>query len=175
MTQSDLTKGLKIGDVMEVTLVSGAKQYQKIVNRDKILYRDSHSALAAGGTESYASVVNLEPPVGQIYQIYRVRLERGNVKVYLKQPAATNRWGTNKAPTGGFLTNEDDEAFVNLWIIEDYEPNVQIVNDTNVEITPILKWYGWRYSVNEITEKTEITALLNSKKFIPVTIGGMGH
>ncbi len=174
MTQADLTKGLKIGDVMEVTLVSGAKEYYKIQNRDTILYRDSHSALSAGSTEAYASVTNLEPPVGQIYQIFRLRLERGNVKVFLKQPASTNRWGTNKAPTGGFLTDEDDDQFLNLWFIEDYEPNVQIVNDTNVEITPILKWYGWRYAVTKLTP-TESQAILNSRKFTPVTIGGVGH
>jgi hypothetical protein len=170
MTQADLTKGLKIGDVIEITTLGGEKKYYKIKNRDNIIYRDSHDELAAGATESYASVTELNPPIGQIYQFYEIELERGNVKVYLKQPAATNRFGTNKSPTGGFLTDENCAAFIDLWVVENYEPNIQIVNDTNVAVTPILRWYGWRYSTEEVSA-TEKQNLVNQRKFTPVTMG----
>jgi len=160
----DSEAGLRPGDNVEVRL-AGTKtvKYYRITNRDTIFYLDKHSTLAAGGTESYAEVTDLDPPTGQLYQIYNIWIS-GNVKVYLKQPAATNRWGTNKAPEAGLLTDRispiKNGMLVNLWIMEDYPPNVQIKNDTNVSITPVLYWIGWRYSLEEISKPDVYTQIV---------------
>jgi len=126
---------------------------------DDIFYRDEHSTLAAGQTESYAEISDLDPPTGQLYWIGRIETEC-NVKIYLKQPAATNRWGTNKAPEGGLLSSDATQILagrpVNIWIAEDYPPNVQLVNDTNVSITPVLWWIGKRFAVKELPTKPSV-------------------
>ncbi len=163
----NLQKGLRVGDNVAITEIGGTEQrYYEIVNRDTIFLVDSHSALATGTTEDYTEYTNLDPPSNQLYQIYKVELAEGNVDVYIKQPAATNRWGTNRSPEGGYLDDEHDTAIVNIWITEDYPPNVKLVNNTNVSVTAKLRWWGWRYQVKKIEKPT---------KFTPVQIGGLGR
>jgi len=144
---------LEVGDNLEVIFVGGEKKYYTITAIDDIFYRDEHASLAAGATETYAEVSDLDPPTGQLYWIGRVETEN-NVKIYLKQPAAVNRWGTNKAPEGGLLFVNTAPILVgrkvNIWIAEDYPPNVQLVNDTNVSQIPVLWWIGKRFAVKEI-------------------------
>lgn len=145
----------RIGDNLKVIYIGGETKYYTITAVDDIFYRDAHSALAAATTETYAEVTNLNPPSGQLYWIGKVETEC-NVKIYLKQPAATSRWGTNKSPDGGLLTTEQSVVLVgrgvNIWIAEDYPPNVQLVNGTNISITPILWWIGKRFGVKEIPQ-----------------------
>lgn len=164
MPEDYITKGFRIGDNVAIK-IGDAIRYYEITHKDPILYVDDHSALAAAGTESYTEIGNLDPPVGQLYQFNRIILVRGNVKVYVKQPAATNRFGVNKSPEGGYLTDEFDEMSLNLFCIEDYPPNVQIKNDTMSSITPRLRWHGYRYQTREIKEKpTPVT---------PIRVGGL--
>ncbi len=107
------TKGFRIGDNVAVKIGS-AIHYYKITHRDSIFYVQTHSAIAAGATQSYAEITNLDPPKYQLYQLKNLRLVRGNVQVYLKQPASTNRFGTNRSPDGGYLTDEFDEMDINI-------------------------------------------------------------
>jgi len=157
----DRPQGLSIGDCVAVRLPGGEVKYYQILLRDRIFYEDAHAALAAGATESYDELSNLNPPSGQLYQIYKLKVD-GNVRVYLKQPASTNRFGTNKSPEqyliDDFLINGQ---LVNIWILEDYPPNVQLVNGTNVSVTATLYWIGWRYSIRELGQKPQIFSWVN--------------
>jgi len=163
---------LRIGDNLKVIYVGGEVKYYTITGIDDIKLRDEHSSLSAGSTESYAEVTELDPPLGQLYWIYRIS-SRHNVKIYLKQPAATNRWGTNTAPEGGMLTDLtgpiipviDESKNCSIWIAKNYPPCVQLVNDTDVTITPVLWWIGKRFSVQELPKPPAI--------FTIVKIGGI--
>ena len=167
MAERDLTRGLKILDNIRV-VIAGAEKFYKIVNRDTLFYRDEHDALAAGDTESYTEITPLNPPTGQLYQIYGIEIS-GNVEIFMKQPAATNRWGTQRSPEGGPLSDNMSPKhvpeFLNLWILKDYPPNIQIRNNTNVTINPVLYWMGWRYSMVELTTKPQV--------YTPVTVVGI--
>jgi hypothetical protein len=153
---------LRIGDNLKVIYIGGEEKFFTVTAIDDIFYRDAHSALSAGATESYAEVSDLDPPTGQLYWIGRVETEC-NVKIYLKQPAATNRWGTNKAPEGGLLFANAAPILagrqIDIWIAEDYPPNVQLINDTNVSITPVLWWIGKRFAVKETTRPPVFTTI----------------
>lgn len=160
----DLQKGLRVGDNVAIREVGGTEiRYYRIVNRDTIFLVDSHSAIAAGSTEDYTEYENLDPPSDQLYQIYQIQLV-GNVDFYLKQPAATNRWGTNRSPTGGYLDDENDMALVNIWITQDYPPSVKLVNNTNVSVTAKLRWWGWRYQISELKDVVEVNGKLGMYK-----------
>lgn len=146
---------LEIGDNLKVVYPGGEVKFFTITSVDEIFYRDEHSSLSPGTTESYADVSNLDPPTGQLYWIGKIETDC-NVKIYVKQPAATNRFGTNKSPEGGVLS---DQAFqilegrkVSMWIAENYPPNVQIKNDTGTSITPVIWWIGKRFGVVEIKQ-----------------------
>jgi len=157
----DRPQGLSIGDCVALRLPGGQVEYYQILLRDRIFYRDTHAALAAGATESYSEISNLDPPVGQIYQFYRLKVD-GNVRVYVKQPAATNRFGTNKSPEQ-YLTDDllSDGQIVNLWCIQDYPPNVQLVNGTNVSITATIEWIGWRYATKKLERAPAVYSWIN--------------
>lgn len=161
---------LRVEDYLKVIYIGGEAKYFQIKSMDDIFYRDAHDAISAGGTESYAEVTNMDPPVGQLYWVYKIET-RHNVKIYVKQPAATNRLGTNKAPEGGILTGESvalvDGREVDFWIAEDYPPNVQLVNGTHISITPVLWWVGKRFGVVEAKE--------TPKTYFTVRIGGIAE
>ena len=161
---------LTLGDYLEVTLVGGEKKYYEITGTDAIYYRDTHAALAAAATESYAEITNLDPPTGQIYYIDGVEID-GNVNCYIKQPASTNRLGTNKSPEGGMLVNDTSgrggSRPVKFWVTRDYAPNVQLINNTDVSITSILTWIGTRFSVKQLNGKPSA--------YTPVKIGGIAE
>ena len=164
----DLSKGLPVGHNVAIREVGGSEiKYYKIVNRDTIFLVDSHDELATGVTEDYTDFTELDPPDDQLYQIHKIELAEGNVDVYVKQPAATNRWGTNRSPTGGYLDDEHDTALVNIWITQDYPPSVKIVNNTNVSVTAKLRWWGWKYLLEKLLKAPE--------KFTPVNVGGIAR
>lgn len=161
---------LTIGDYLEVNLVGGQKKYYEITGQDYVYYRDTHAALAAGATEAYAEISNLDPPTGQIYYIGNVEID-GNTNVYLKQPASTNRLGTNKSPEGGMLVQETSgvgtDRTIGFWITRDYAPNVQQINNTDVSITTNITWIGFKFSVKELGGKPSV--------YTPVKIGGIAE
>ena len=157
-----MQKDLRIGDNLRLIMVGGEEKFYSITGVDEIRYKDTHSALAAGGTETYAEVSDLDPPVGQICLIRTVETDC-NIAIYLKQPASTNRLGTNKSPDGGLLNYRSasimNSSPINFWLTENYAPNVQIVNNTNVSITPILWWIGVRFSVRTIAKPAVYTTV----------------
>ena len=161
---------LDLGDYLEVTLVGGQKNWYEITGVDSVYYRDTHTALAAGSTESYAEISNLDPPTGQIYYVDELDID-GNVNIYIKQPAATNRLGTNKSPEGGMLTQAVSGNAggrpIGLWITRDYAPNVQMINNTDISITAVLTWVGRRFSVKQLTGKPSA--------YTPIKIGGIAE
>lgn len=170
----DTEKGLAEGTILAIYL-QGTTSYYKILHRDTIFYTDAHAALASGGTETYANVTNLNPPTDQVYQFYNIDID-GNVRVFLRQPAATHRWGTNLSPAGGYLTQRDDDQIVNIWTLQDYPPAIQIVNPTNATVTPTLKWYGWRYGIEKIAEERNGRLSYGTSKppvYTQITLGGI--
>ena len=85
-TEFDLEKGFSIGDNMAIR-IGGTIKYYVVTNRDNIFYQKEHDEIAADSTESYDEMTDLNPPHGQVYPIYKIWVD-GNIKLYLKQPAA---------------------------------------------------------------------------------------
>lgn len=153
---------LVVGDNLEVVYIGGTKKYYRIRAIDNMFLRDEHSAITTGSHQNYTAVTNLNPPVDQLYWIFGIEIDH-NVVLSLKQPAATNRWGTNRSPTGGYLFDLSSPVTspkkIDLWIAEDYQPSVRLANDTNISITPVLWWIGLRFAVSEIIPPTTYTTV----------------
>lgn len=153
---------LVVGDNLEVVYIGGSKKYFSIRGTDNLFLRDEHNAIASGAQQAFANINNLDPPVDQLYWIFGVEID-GNVVLQIKQPAATNRWGTNRSPQGGYLFDLTSPVSsprkVDIWIAEDYPPACRLVNDTNVSITPVLWWIGIRFAVQEINRPVSYTTV----------------
>ena len=170
METPDRPEGLRIGDNIEVRIGTQYKYY-KMKNRDPIYYTYEGSSVTSGtSAPSYTEASDLDPPTLQIYQFYSV-MPDCNLKVYIKQPASTNRWGTNKSPTSGYITDRESPIsgglYQNLWVIEDYPPNIGFGNSLNVDVTPNVKFYGWRYEIIPLESKPAV--------FTPVSVMGLGN
>lgn len=160
-TQIDLPKGFSIGDNVAVKIGESLKFYN-IVNRDNVQFVDDESdAITAGATESYTERTKLDPPSDQMYQFYRIECLH-NVEVQLKQPASTNRLGLEKSPEGGFITDKNDYVPLNIFVLEDYPPNLQVVNGTRVTVTPKFRWHGWRYMIKPIPTQPAQFTIVNA-------------
>jgi hypothetical protein len=171
---------LRNGDNLQAIFVGGSIKYFKIRKMDNIFYKDRHAALAADGTESYANVTNLDPPIDQLYYIFSAEID-GNFRLLLKQPAATNRWGTNRSPTGGHLFDISSpvtsDRKIEVWCSENYPPAVQIENHVNVTLDrPIIWWIGKRFSLVEIPHtQSKPDPEISAGKFTPIQIGGIAE
>ncbi len=159
----DLEQGFAIGDNICIR-IGGTKKYYTVTNRDNMFYLHEHDKVDADSTNTYEELTNLNPPHGQLYQVYKIWID-GNVYLYLKQPAATNRWGTQRSPEGGFLNDRTSGVkggmYVNLFFTIDNPPSIQLRSIQPVDITPKVWYIGWRYAIEEATTKpatfTEIT------------------
>ena len=133
-TSFDLEQGFAISDNVAIR-IGGIIKYYSVTNRDVIFYQKKHDEIEADSTESYSEITDLNPPHGQLYQIYKIWVD-GNVKLYLKQPAATNKFGTHRSPAGGFLTDRisglKGGMYVNLFFTIDNPPSVQQVTITGI-------------------------------------------
>ncbi len=150
--------------------IGGTKKYYTIVNRDNMYYLNEPDAVAADTTSSYAEITELNPPHGQLYSIYKIWLD-GNIELYMKQPAATNIWGSQRSPTGGLLNDRTSGVkgglYTDLWFTIDNPPSVQYVNRQPVSITPKIWYIGWRYAIEELPDKPS--------NFTEVTITGLAQ
>lgn len=173
MANNIVRDGLRINDNIRIEVAGGTEYFYKVTARDTLFLSDTRASIASGAVQTYAEITNLNPPLGQLYQVNRIMTD-SNIKVFVKQPAATNRWGTVRSPEGGYLTEEMSDIsntsgeYVNLWVIDEYPPNVQINNDTNVAIAPVLKWFGWRYTISKYPGKPE-------GPLTPIFIGGINQ
>jgi hypothetical protein len=165
----DTPNGLQIGENIGV-LIGGEERYYTIVNKDNIIIPIERPDLSAGSTDTFFEATELQPPFDQIYQVYNILVD-GNVKVRVKQPAATNRFGTNRSPAAGELTDKISGMLsgqlINLWIAEDYPPSFQIENFTDETVSkPTIFIIGWRYQIKPIS-KPDI--------YTKIVIGGLGR
>lgn len=163
---------LRNGDNLEVVFVGGMIKYFKVKKIDDVFLKDKHDELESGETESYTNIVNLDPPIDQLYYLFSVEID-GNMRLQLKQPAATNRWGTNRSPEGGYLFDLSSPVTSNrrieVWCSENYPPAIQLINNTNVTIDrPILWWIGKRFSVIEIPKA-------EAPQYTTVQVGGIAE
>jgi len=162
-TGMNLELGFALADNICIR-IGGTKKYYVVTNRDNLFYLDEPVAVGATSTATYAELTNLNPPHGQLYAVYKIWID-GNVELFLKQPAATNRWGTQRSPEGGLLNDRTSGVkggmYTNLFFTIDNPPSIQLVNRQPISITPKIWYIGWRYAIEELPTKpaqfTEIT------------------
>jgi len=168
-TEFDLEKGFAIGDNVALR-IGGIIKHYTITNRDTIFLLSEEDEIEAGATDSYAEVTNLNPPHGQLYQIFKIYID-GNVELRIKQPAATNRWGTQRSPAGGLLNDRisglKGGMYLNLFFTIDNPPSIQLFNNQPVAISPKIWYIGWRYAIEELTARPS--------QFTQVTISGISQ
>lgn len=146
----DYPSGFAIGDCVKIR-----NHFYKITGKDSLRINYVFtSAIASGATSSDTSMEDLNPKYcTELYQIVQV-VPQHNVQVYLKQPASTLRWGTNKAPSVGFVSDRlstyDGGEINNIFITNYQQPVIQVKNNTLVSMLPRIFFLGWKYMIEEL-------------------------
>jgi len=153
MTQIDESKGFQINDVIKIQ-----STFYKITGRDnlRLPITPTSSGVASGATSSDISLDDLNPKYEQeIYQIVQI-VPKHNVQIFLKQPASTLRWGTNKKPSVAYLFDRmstfDGGENNNIFITNYQQPVIQMKNGTNITLIPTIYFIGWKYSVVKVPQ-----------------------
>lgn len=167
MPRDFLQQGFLIGDIVRFNDRS-RPGYFRVVDRDKVLLPYSIStALTPLGSTGFTSMDDLNPPCDQFFQIGIQVIT--NCKVYVRQPSGNARFGTNKNATSSFLSdvtspiNGDEE--INMFIVENKQPQINITNHTSMNQTSSMTFYGWKYRIESVPEPT-------NGNFTTVQIGG---
>ena len=152
-TQIDESKGFQINDFIKIQ-----STFYKITGRDnlRLPITPSSSAIASGVTSSDISLDDLNPKYEQeIYQIVQI-VPKHNVQIFMKQPASTLRWGTNKKPSVAYLFDRmatfDGGETNNIFITNYQQPVIQIKNGTNLSMIPVVYFLGWKYRVIKVPQ-----------------------
>ncbi|MFH8107831.1 MAG: hypothetical protein QXJ25_02295 [Candidatus Aenigmatarchaeota archaeon] len=144
---------LEIGDHLRVIYPGGESKFYTIIGVDDIFVTTKHGPIAPASVSGFEEVTELNPPSDQLYWIGRIETEY-NVKIFVKHPITTTRFGTSRSPAGGYLTSDAFSTLegreVSLWIAEDYPPAVQIENPNLVPVAPSISWIGKKFIVAEI-------------------------
>ncbi len=142
--------GFAIGDNVGVR-VSGTVLFFNIIAVDSLFTELALDAVGAGGVVDFKEIIALNPPETELLQIQQAQLMQGNVKLLFKLPGSVNRFGTERKPETGFINDKYDTLDLNLFVVNNFGPQIKEVNDTPVSITPIVKFIGYRYGVRKLT------------------------
>lgn len=166
MTQLNLSKGFCVGDNLAVRSGNSITRYYTIIGRDALYgLQTALSAVSASSTSSLTQLTDFNPPQDLLYQVYRVEIVQGNVKINVYHPQSTTRFGTEVNTTAGIISDTNDHAPVDLFIFVNFAPAVQITNSTNVSVTPVLRLWGWTYRILQLPSAPAV--------YTQITVGGI--
>lgn len=177
---------LKIGYYVRITGIDKELESKlfKIAREESLRYITGDeagtayfSAVASGSNSGYQNIEVLEPSKAPRH-LAKIRwgVKTGG-KYFLKLPTGTDRLGTDRDKDIGYITNEispwvDPDPDWEFWLLNDYFPAINFVNNTLFTVTPQVFFQGVKYDIEEVTgpEKADIEG---SKRFTIINIGGV--
>ena len=174
---------IKVGYYIKIIGISSeieAKNY-KITREEALRYITGDedtavfSAVTSGNESGFKNIELLEPDKTPKHIANVDWGVKSGGKYYLKLPTGTNRFGVDRDKDVGYLTNEispwlDPDPQWGFWLINDYYPAINLVNNTLFSVTPQIFFYGKKYDITEVTGPEKVEA---EKRFTPIVIGGV--
>lgn len=138
--------------------------FYKIVRREPLEFETGRedtaifSAVASGDESDFKNIEELEPdktPPHLFQVLWGVKDTL--VRYYLKIPTGINRLGTDEDKDIGFINAErspyyDPNPDYQFWLVNDWYPSVNAVNESPVTITPKIWFKGMKYDLEKVTE-----------------------
>ena len=122
------------------------------------------SSLAAGASTDYIQIVNLEPRENIKLLQYLEWATRTGAKYFLRRPAGTDRFGTDKQPGSGFLTAEDSHPTAynpdyGFWMMARESLAIKCENNTKFTMTPKVEFQGIKYKIATVVNTNILKGL----------------
>lgn len=177
-----MSEFLKEGFYVYVNVLNN---YYKIVSREPFHYVTGDEATpifssVAVGSESGWKNIDILEPDDRPKHLFQIRFGvKYGFKYYFKIPTGTARFGVDEDKNIGYIDNdispydEPNEDF-EFWLVRDYYPSVNALNNALVPLTPKIYFRGMKYDIEEVTDIDILNKLRQG--IIPcryVTVGGI--
>lgn len=155
------------------------------------------SAVATNGESGYQNIDELEPDDAP-RRLYQVRAgPKYNMRYYFRVPTGVSRFGLDTDQAIGYVS-EDLSPYHNptdefeFWLVKNYYPSINAVNDTTITLTPKLQFLGFKYDIEEVTGQLSASEVDASGRIVTgrsvlealkkgaipfkyITVGGVAH
>lgn len=146
--------------------------FYRIVRREPFDYETGEedtaifSTVASGAESGFKNIETLEPddkPLHLFQVLWGVK-HTGNIKYYVKIPTGQNRFGVDDDKEIGFINAErsphyDPNPLFQFYLISDWYPSINCVNNSPVTIQPKVWFRGMKYDIEKITDTAELQAI----------------
>jgi hypothetical protein len=124
------------------------------------------TTVASGSSSGFQPIDELEPdnkPL-HLYQVLWGVADCGEIKYYIKIPTGQNRFGIDEDKEIGFINAEKSPYFApnplyQFYLINEWYPSVNCVNNSPVTITPKVWFRGMKYDISPVVNATIRSAL----------------
>jgi len=136
-------------------------KYYHVVSRDFFKYDYTFSSVSAGGESGKTTIDNLEPEKGEVY-VFTIGVFQKGIEVETYQPPSTGRFGVkNYVSTIDYELSPAEDPNQCIVLVNTYGKSVafNVKNNLDVSITPKLRFVGYKYKVEEVTDVGKIREL----------------
>jgi len=136
-------------------------KYYHVVARDFFRYDYTFSSVSAGGESGKTTLDNLEPEKGEVY-VFTLGVFQKGIEVEVYQPPATGRFGVkNYVASIDYELSPAEDPNQCIMLVSTYGKSVafNVKNNLEVAIQPKLRFVGYKYMVEEVTDPAKIKEL----------------
>jgi len=137
-------------------------KYYHVLRRDFFKYDYTYTtSVAAGGESGKVTIENLEPEKGEVY-VFTIGVFQKGIEVEVYQPPATGRFGVkNYVSTIDWELSPAEEPNEAIMLVNVFGKSVafNFKNNLDVAITPKIRFVGYKYIVEEVTDPAKIREL----------------
>jgi len=137
------------------------EDFFKINQVQSVNVQETFSSVSAGNslgkTEASDLQPNDSPTEKRVYQIVP-GIKQDDIRIELYHPTATQALGTDNDPTGFITADESPFESPNedytLWVPPNEKVSIDAINQSSiVSITPVLRFAGFKYDVEELDQE----------------------
>ena len=138
------------------------------------------STVASGAETGFKNIDQLEPdnkPL-HLFQVEWGVLDTGDIKYYIKIPVGQNRMGVDPDKEIGFINADKSPAYdpnplFQFFLINEWYPSINCVNNSPVTITPKIWFRGMKYDIELVTDERTRAQLNAGAPYKKVVLGGI--
>jgi len=132
-------------------------KYYHVTARDFFKYDYTFSSVSSGGESGKTTIDNLEPEKGEIY-VFTVGVFQKGIEVEVYQPQATGRLGVkNYVATIDWELSPAEDPNKGIVFVTAFGKGIafNVKNNLETSITPKLRFMGFKYRIEEVTDPSK--------------------
>lgn len=137
------------------------EKYYHVTARDFFKFDYTFSSVSAGGESGKTTIDNLEPEKGEVY-VFTLGVFQKGIEVEVYQPPATGRFGVkNYVASIDYELSPAEDPNTSIMLVTAFGKSIafNVKNNLEVAVTPKVRFIGFKYKVEEVTDTAKISEL----------------